>query len=135
MNRNHRVKWAGGMSFIGTAESGHSMVIDSDKQIGASPMELLLLSVASCACVDFVMILEKGRQKLSDAWIEIGGQRREDMPKYYTHIEMHFVAKGTAIREAAVERAIELTLEKYCSASAQMAALAEIRTSYEIIED
>ena len=56
------------------------------------------------------------------------------MPKYYTDIEMHFVAKGTAIKEAAVERAIELTMEKYCSASAQMAALADIRTSYEIIE-
>lgn len=134
MNRNHQVKWAGGMTFVGTAESGHSMVIDSDKKIGASPMELLLLSMASCACVDFVMILEKGRQKLSDAWIDIGGIRREEMPRYYTGIEMHFVAKGTAIKESQVKRAIELTLEKYCSASAQMSALAEIRTSYEIIE-
>ena len=135
MNRNHQVKWTGGMTFVGTAESGHSMVIDSDKKIGASPMELLLLSMASCACVDFVMILEKGRQKISDAWIEIGGQRREEMPRYYTDIEMHFVAKGTAIKESQVKRAIELTMEKYCSASAQIGALAEIRTSYRIIAD
>ena len=134
MERDHHVKWAGGLRFIGTGASGHSTVIDGDKQSALSPMELLLLGTGGCACIDLVMILEKGRQKVIDAWVEIGGERREELPRYFTHIEMHFVVKGIAIKENRVERAIDLAMEKYCSASAQMAALAEIKTSYEIIE-
>jgi putative redox protein len=134
MERDHRVKWAGDLRFIGTAASGHSVVIDSDKKTAASPMELLLLGTAGCACIDLVMILKKGRQKVIDAWVDIGGTRREEMPKYFTDIEMHFVVKGVDIQENRVERAIDLAMDKYCSASAQMAALANIKTSYEIIE-
>ncbi|MGB7453708.1 MAG: OsmC family protein [Lysobacterales bacterium] len=134
MERNHRVKWAGGLRFIGTGGSGHSTVIDGDRKSGLSPMELLLLGTGGCACIDVVMILEKGRQKVIDAWVEIGGERREELPRYFTDIEMHFVVKGIAIKEDRVKRAIDLAMEKYCSASAQMAALADIKTSYEIIE-
>ena len=134
MERNHRVKWAGGLRFIGTGGSGHSIVIDGDRKSGLSPMELLLLGTGGCACIDVVMILEKGRQKVIDAWVEIGGERREELPRYFTDIEMHFVVKGISIKEDRVKRAIDLAMEKYCSASAQMAALADIKTSYEIIE-
>ncbi len=134
MERNHRVKWAGGLRFIGTNGSGHSTVIDGDRKSGLSPMELLLLGTGGCACIDVVMILEKGRQKVIDAWVEIGGERREELPRYFTDIEMHFVVKGISIKEDRVKRAIDLAMEKYCSASAQMAALADIKTSYEIIE-
>jgi putative redox protein len=134
MERNYRVKWAGGLKFIGTGSSGHSTVIDGDRKSGLSPMELLLLGTGGCACIDMVMILEKGRQKVIDAWVEVGGERREEMPRYITVIEMHFVVKGIAIKEQRVKRAIDLAMDKYCSASAQMAALAEIKTSYEIIE-
>lgn len=134
MERNHRVKWAGGLRFIGTGASGHSTVIDGDRKSGLSPMELLLLGTGGCACIDVVMILQKARQKVIDAWVEIGGERREEMPRYFTNIEMHFVVKGVSIKENRVERAIDLAMEKYCSASAQMAALAQITTSYEIIE-
>ena len=134
MERDYKVKWAGGLSFVGTSGSGHSMVIDGDKKTGMSPMELLLLSAGSCACIDLVMILKKARQKVVDAWVEIGGDRREDLPRYYTDIELHFVVVGVAIKEQHVKRAIDLAMEKYCSASAQLAALAEIKTSYEIVE-
>jgi putative redox protein len=134
MERTHRVKWAGGLRFIGTGSGGHSIVIDGDRQGGLSPMELLLLGTGGCACIDVVSILKKSRQKVIDAWVEIGGERREEMPKYFTHVEMHFVVKGLSIKENRVQRAIDLAMEKYCSASAQMAALAEIKTSYEIIE-
>ena len=134
MERNYKVKWAGGLSFVGTSGSGHSMVIDGDKQLGMSPMELLLLSAGSCACIDLVIILKKARQKVVDAWVEIGGERREELPRYFTDIELHFVVKGTDIQEQRVKRAIDLAMEKYCSASAQLAALAEIKTSYEILE-
>ena len=82
MERDYRVKWAGGLRFIGTGASGHSTVIDGDKQSALSPMELLLLGTGGCACIDLVMILEKGRQKVIDAWVEIGGERREEMPRY-----------------------------------------------------
>ena len=134
MERDYRVKWAGDLRFIGTGANGHSIVIDGDKKTALSPMELLLLGTGGCACIDLVMILEKGRQKVIDAWVEIGGERREEMPKYFTFIEMHFVVKGIAVQEARVKRAIDLAMDKYCSASAQMAALADIKTSYEIIE-
>jgi putative redox protein len=134
MKRDHKIKWAGGLSFVGTSGSGHSMVIDGDKQLAMSPMEMMLLSTGSCACIDLVMILQKARQKVIDAWVEVGGERQVDLPRYFTDIELHFVIKGVGIKESHVQRAIDLAMEKYCSASAQMAALAEIKTSYEIIE-
>ena len=134
MQRDHRVKWAGGLRFIGTGASGHSTVIDGDKKTALSPMELLLLGTGGCACIDLVMILEKGRQKVIDAWVDIGGERREEMPHYFENIEMHFVVKGINVKENRVEKAIDLAMQKYCSASAQLAALATIKTSYEIIE-
>jgi len=134
MERDHRIKWAGDLRFVGTSGSGNSIVIDGDKTSGVSPMELMLLSTGSCACIDLVMILEKGRQKVVDAWVDVGGDRREEMPRYFTNIEMHFVVKGIDIQEKRVIRAIDLAMSKYCSASSQLAALAEIKTSYEIIE-
>ena len=134
MQRDHHIKWAGGLRFIGTGGSGHSVVIDSDKETGLSPMELLLLATGSCACIDVVMILKKARQKIMDVQVEVGGERREELPRYYTDVEMHFVVKGVEVKEHHVKRAIDLAMEKYCSASAQMAALAMITTSYEIIE-
>jgi len=135
MKRDHHVKWTSGLSFIGTGRSGHNVVIDSDGKAGLSPMELLLLGTAGCASVDVVMILEKSRQKISDVRAEIGGVRRDEMPRYYTEIEIHFVVEGADIKETHVVRAIDLAMEKYCSASAQMGALADIKTSFEIIED
>ena len=134
MEHDHRVKWAGDLRFVGTSGSGHSIVIDGDKKTSLSPMELLLLGAGGCACIDVVMILKKARQKVIDVWVDVGGTRREDLPKYYTDIEMHFVIKGIEIKENRVQRAIDLAMEKYCSASAQLAALAEIKTSYQIIE-
>jgi putative redox protein len=134
MQRDHHIKWTSGLRFVGTGRSGHELVIDSDGEAGLSPMELLLLGTAGCACIDVVMILEKARQKIVDVRAEVGGIRRDEMPRYYTSIEMHFAVEGTDIKESHVVRAIDLAMEKYCSASAQMAALAEIRTSFEIIE-
>lgn len=134
MERDHLVKWAGGLQFVGSGSTGHSIVIDGDKKHGPSPMELMLLSTGTCACIDLVMILEKARQKVIDVWVEIGGERREELPRYYTDVELHFVVKGVGVKEQYVKRAISLAMSKYCSASAQMAALADIKTSYEIVE-
>ena len=134
MQRDHHVKWTGGLRFIGTGRSGHELIIDSDGEVGSSPMELLLLGTGGCACIDVVMILEKARQDIVDVRVEVGGVRRDEMPRYYTDIEMHFIVEGTGVKESHVVRAIDLAMTKYCSASAQLAALAEIKTSFEIIE-
>ena len=134
MNHEHTVKWTGDLSFTGTSGSGHSIVMDSDKKTGMSPMEMLLLGTGCCAAIDLVMILKKGRQKVVDAHVGISGIRREEMPKFYTSVKMHFVVKGMSIDPRKVERAIDLAMEKYCSASAQLKALAKFTTSFEIIE-
>ncbi len=130
--RDHQVRWTGDATFIGTGGSGHSIILDGDKRLGLSPMELLLLAAGSCACIDVVMILDKARQRLSDVRVEVGGKRRDELPRYFTSAQMHFVVEGTDIRETHVKRAIDLAMEKYCSASAQLGALATISTSYEI---
>ncbi|MEE4174530.1 MAG: OsmC family protein [Xanthomonadales bacterium] len=134
MKRNHTVRWAGGLQFIGTAASGHSLVIDGDRDVGMSPMEMLLLAAGACAAIDLVTILKKGRQKVMDATVEVGGERRDDHPRYYTAVSMHFVVYGQDVKPRQVERAIDLAMEKYCSASAQLKALADVETSFEIVE-
>lgn len=134
MERDHIVRWAGDLKFTGTSANGHSIVIDGDRQSGVSPMQLMLLGAGGCACIDLVTILKKARQNIIDVWVEIGGERREELPRYFTNVEMHFVVKGVEVKEQYVKRAIALAMSKYCSASAQLAALAEIETSYEIIE-
>jgi putative redox protein len=134
MQRDHHIKWTGGLRFVGTSRSGHELVIDSDSEAGPSPMELLLLGTGGCACIDVVMILEKARQKIVDVRAEVGGIRRDEMPRYFTDIEMHFIVEGTDVKEGHVVRAIDLAMEKYCSASAQLGALADIKTSFEIID-
>ena len=134
MQRDHHVKWTDGLRFIGASRSGHELIIDSEGAVGPTPMELLLLGTGGCACIDVVMILEKARQKIVDVRVEVGGERRDEMPRYFTNIEMHFVVEGTGVKESHVVRAIDLAMTKYCSASAQLAALADIKTSFEIIE-
>jgi putative redox protein len=134
MKRDHTVRWAGGLQFVGTAGSGHSLVIDGDKDVGMSPMEMLLLAAGACAAIDLVTILKKGRQQVMDATVEVGGERREEHPRFYTAVAMHFLVYGKDVKPKQVERAIELAMEKYCSASAQLKALADIETSYEIVE-
>ncbi len=137
MTKKARVKWAGDMTFIGESPSGHSVVMDSGADSGGldhgiRPMEMLLLGTGGCASIDVVMILKKARQKITDVWVELETERNDGPPNYFTKINMHFVVTGNDIDERHVERAIKLSMDKYCSASAQMAALAEITTDFEI---
>ncbi len=139
MTRKARVKWAGDMTFIGESPSGHAVVMDSGSADGGldhgiRPMEMLLLGMGGCASIDVMLILKKARQNVIDAWVELEGERADDHPRYFTKIHAHFVIKGTDIASHHVERAIELSQEKYCSASVQLGALAKITTSYEVIE-
>lgn len=134
MKRDHTIRWAGGLRFVGTAGSGQSLVIDGDKDAGMSPMEMLLLAAGACAAIDLVTILKKGRQQVMDATVEVGGERRDEHPRYYTTVAMHFIVYGIDVDPRRVERAIDLAMEKYCSASAQLAALATISTSFDIVD-
>lgn len=134
MTQKTRVKWVDGLNFVGTSASGHSITIDGNKETAMSPMEMLLMSAGACACIDVVLIMEKARQKIVDVWVELDGERREEMPQYFTKADMKFFVKGFDIKEQHVSRAIDLAMEKYCSASAQLASLAEVTTSYEIID-
>lgn len=122
-----RVKWAENAAFIGETGSGHAIVIDGPADIGGRnlgprPMELMLLSVGSCSAVDVVHILKKSRQAVTDAYVEVEGQRAETDPKVFTAIHLHFVISGRDLAEAQVRRAVELSADKYCSASIMLKA-------------
>ena len=134
-----KVKWAGGMTFIGESPSGNSVVMDAGiesggNDMGIRPMEMLLLGMGGCASIDVILILKKARQAVADCWVELDGERASDHPRYFNKIHAKFFVKGNNIDAKHVERAIQLSMDKYCSASAQMAGLAEITTGFEVLE-
>jgi len=137
MTKLARVKWAGDMTFIGESPSGHAVVMDSGSSEGGldhgiRPMEMLLLGAGGCSSIDVILMLKKSRQKVTDCWIELESERAAEPPRVFKKIHMHFVIVGHDIDPRHVERAIQLSKEKYCSASVQLGALAEITTDFEI---
>lgn len=134
-----RVKWSEDRTFVGTSGSGHSIVFgtthgETTQPPGPRPMELILIGTAGCSVYDVVGILEKTRQKVDDVIVEIDGERADATPAVYTKIHMHFIVKGRGVDPSKVERAISLSVEKYCSATAMMAKTAEVTHDFEIIE-
>jgi putative redox protein len=122
--------------FIGTNINGKSVTIDtnSDRRSAPTPMELLLIAVGGCTAVDVVDILRKKRQEVSDYKIEVSGERRDEHPRAFTKINVHHIVYGRNVSAQAVERAIQLSDEKYCSVAATVRPTATITTSFEIIE-
>ena len=130
------VTWVEDRRFVGQASSGHAIVVDgSTEKKASSPMELILIGMAGCTAYDVVSILEKKRQEISGVEVSARGERAEDMPRVYTKIEIAYVVRGKGIRAKAVEDAIRLSKEKYCSASIMLGKTAEITTEYRIEED
>jgi len=134
-----RVKWVDGMMFVGESGSGHSVVMDAapavgGRDLGIRPMEMLLLGMGGCSSIDVVMILKKGRQAVTDCWVELEAERAETDPKVFTKIHAHFVVTGHGLDPAKVERAIVLSAEKYCSASVMLGAMARITHDFEVRE-
>lgn len=131
------IQYAGNEFFIGTTPSGHAQIIDAkgDRRAAPTPMEMLLVSVAACAAVDVVSILEKKRQKISGYKSEITGERRTEHPRAFTKFHIHHIVYGSDVSEHAVRQAVELSDTKYCSVAATVRPTAEITTSFEIIED
>jgi putative redox protein len=134
-----RVKWLDHMSFVGESESGHSVVMDASpdvggRNLGVRPMEMLLLGLGGCSSIDVLMILQKSRQPVTDCHVELSAERASTDPKVFTKMHLHFVVTGKNLSPEKVERAINLSAEKYCSASIMFGKTAEVTHDFEIIE-
>ncbi|MGE4616882.1 MAG: OsmC family protein [Gammaproteobacteria bacterium] len=133
------IKWVDGAMFVGESGSGHAVVIDGPpeaggRNLGIRPMELVLSGLGACTAFDVVSILKKSRQKVTDCRVELDAERADEVPKVFTRIHIHFVITGQDLKAAAVERAIELSAEKYCSATIMLSASVEISHDFEIVE-
>ena len=132
------VKWSGDRAFVGTSGTGHSLGFGTkglaELSPGPSPMELVLIGTGGCSAYDVVSILEKGRQKIEDVVVELDADRAETDPKVFTRIHMHFIVRGRDLDPKKVDRAIALSVEKYCSASAMMAKTAALTHDFEVVE-
>ena len=133
-----RVKWLDNMSFVGESSSGHSVVMDGPpefggRNLGVRPMEMLLLGLGGCASFDVVSMLKKSKQDLVDCEVEITAERADEEPKVFTKIHLHFIISGNDLSDKRVERAIELSAEKYCSASIMLGKTASVTHDYELI--
>lgn len=126
-----------GMHFTATADGSPTIHIDSSASVGGtgqgpSPMQLMLMSLGGCTAMDVISILRKKRQVVTGFEVRVHGDRAEDHPKVFTDIVIEFVVRGVDIDPAAVERAIQLSSEIYCSAQAMLNKAANIRTTYTI---
>ncbi|MBT8117491.1 MAG: OsmC family protein [Gammaproteobacteria bacterium] len=133
-----RVKWVEAATFLGESGSGHAVVMDGPpdsggRNLGVRPMEMLLLGMGGCTAFDVVYILKRARQPVDDCVVELSAERAESEPKVFTHIHVHFVISGEGLAEKQVARAVELSAEKYCSASLMLGKTAKISHDYEII--
>jgi putative redox protein len=130
------VKWVEDRRFIGQASSGHALVVDGSRdKRGPSPMELVLIGLVGCTAHDVVDILNKKRQEVTALEVSARAERAEKPPRVYTTIEVTYVVRGRGVNVKAVEDAIRLSKEKYCSASIMLSKTAEITTSYRIEEE
>ena len=133
-----RVKWIEGAAFLGESGSGHGIVLDGapefgGRNLGVRPMEALLIGLGACSAVDVVAILDKGRQPFAACEVELEAERSESVPKVFTKIHLRFVLTGAGLDADKVARAIRLSVEKYCSASAMLGATAAITHDFEIV--
>jgi putative redox protein len=133
------IKWVDGVMFVGETGSGHAIVIDGPpdhggRNMGVRPMELLLLGVGSCSSFDVVQILQKGRNDVVDCVAEVTAERVDAIPSVFSKIHLHFKVSGKDLKAAAVERAVKLSAEKYCSASIMLSKAVEITHDFEVIE-
>jgi putative redox protein len=134
-----RVKWVEGRTFVGEAESGHRLAFgtahgDDGKKPGPSPMEMVLIGAGGCTAWDVVNILEKGREPVEDVAVALDADRAESEPRVFTRIRVHFTVSGRGLNPRKVERAVQLSMEKYCSATAMLAKTADISHDFEIVD-
>jgi putative redox protein len=132
------VKWNGSRRFVGWDSAGHGVVMDAavptGDGTGARPVELALYALGGCTAIDVIGILVKQRQAVRDLTIVVSGEQREEQPRRYERIGIEYVVTGTGIKPSAVERAIALSEEKYCSVRAMLDPSIEVISSYRIVE-
>ncbi len=133
------VKWVDGRMFVGESGSGHAVVMDGPpdhggRNMGIRPMEMILLGLGGCSSFDVVEILQKGRHNVSDCVAELTAERVDAIPSVFSKIHLHFKVMGNNLKQSAVERAVKLSAEKYCSASIMLAKSVEITHSFEVVE-
>ena len=134
-----RVKWLDHMTFVGESASGHAVVMDAapesgGRNMGVRPMEMLLLGLGGCTAFDVVMILKKSRQDIVDCEVTIDSDRAQEVPKVFTRIHIHFIVSGKKLDVGKVDKAVNLSADKYCSASKMLSATADITHDFEIVE-
>ena len=134
-----RVKWVEDRTFVGESGTGHRIVLGAahgpeGRTPGPSAMELVLIGLGGCSAYDVVDILEKGREAIESVVVELDADRAEQVPKVFTRIHLHYVVKGRGLKPEKVERAIALSVEKYCSASAMMGKTAAITHDFEVVD-
>ena len=135
-----RIKWLEEVSFEAVSGSGHRIVLDGapehgGRNAGIRPMEAVLIGVGACSAFDVVAILRKARQAVSDCVVELEADRAETPPKVFIRIRMRFVVRGTDLKPAAVHRAVNLSAEKYCSATAMLRPGVDITHEVEIVQE
>lgn len=144
------VSWTGalgtrsGMGFVAETGSGHTLVMDGapdaakpengGQNLAPRPMETLLAGAGGCTAYDVVLILKRGRHDVRGCTVKLEAERAEVDPKVFTKINMHFTVTGKGVPTTAVERAIAMSHDKYCSASVMLGKTAEITTSFEVVE-
>jgi putative redox protein len=129
------VKWIDDELFLGTSESGHTIVLDANAgSLAPSPLENILISLGACSSVDVVSILKKARQDIRGCQVEITGQRVDSTPKLFSAIHLHFIIEGNSINEKHVERAVNLSADKYCSVALMLNKAVEITHDFTINE-
>ena len=140
MSLKTKIKWMQDVSFKGSSESGHEVVLDGPEELGGKglgmrPMEMMLIGMGGCTSFDVVTILKRSRQQITGCIAEIEAIRADEIPKVFTSIHIHFLIKGIDLQEKAVERAIELSANKYCSASIMLGKSVKITHDFEISEE
>ena len=134
------VQWLENVAFEAKSESGHSVIMDGapaygGENRGARPMELILTGLGGCASFDIVTILKKARQDIDGVECQLQAERADEVPAVFTKIHLHFVVTGKALKEKQVSKAVELSAEKYCSASKMLSSGGvEITHDFEIVE-
>lgn len=134
-----RIKWIENVSFLAQSESGHSVLMDGapaagGQNLGPRPMEMVLMGTGGCTAFDVIAILKKSRADVVDCEVALEAERAETDPKVFTRIHMHFIVSGRKLKPDQVKRAIDLSAEKYCSASIMLGKTAEITHDFEIVE-
>jgi putative redox protein len=135
-----RIKWVEGATFVAESGSGHALVIDGPpdhggRNLGARPMETVLMGLGACSAFDVVSILAKTRQRVSSAHVELDAERADAVPAVFTRIHLHYVIRGRGVTPAAVARAVELSVDKYCSVTAMLRPHVAISHDWRIEED